>query len=174
MLLFDKMRNKKREEDHQEYEQVSETYREMVEKIEKGDFQEALRLAQMLKKQGADQEYWAMQMSIAYLGLGKTANAKSCIEPLYREYPDELTFSVQRAVCLYEDGEFFEAEKTLERIYPPDTYLPFYYSTYGDVLENQGKSDFVCPLSGNRKISSAFFKAGRWIAENGIYGKPDL
>lgn len=139
MLLFDKMRNKKREEDHQEYEQVPETYREMVEKIEKGDFQEALRLAQMLKKQGADQEYWAMQMSIAYLGLGKTANAKSCIEPLYREYPDELTFSVQRAVCLYEDGEFFEAEKTLERIYPPDTYLPFYYSTYGDVLENQGK-----------------------------------
>ncbi len=173
-LLFDKMRNKEREEDHQKYDQVSETYREMVEKIEKGDFQEALRLAQMLKKQGADQEYWAMQMSIAYLGLGKTANAKSCIEPLYREYPDELTFSVQRAVCLYEDGEFFEAEKTLERIYPPDTYLPFYYSTYGDVLENQGKSDFVCPLSGNRKISSAFFKAGRWIAENGIYGKPDL
>ena len=69
MLLFDKMRNKKREEDHQEYEQVPETYREMVEKIEKGDFQEALRLAQMLKKQGADQEYWAMQMSIAYLTL---------------------------------------------------------------------------------------------------------
>ena len=57
MLLFDKMRNKKREEDHQEYEQVPETYREMVEKIEKGDFQEALRLAQMLKKQGAKEHH---------------------------------------------------------------------------------------------------------------------
>lgn len=42
MLLFDKMRNKEWEEDHQKYDQVSETYREMVEKIEKGDFQEVL------------------------------------------------------------------------------------------------------------------------------------
>ena len=141
--MFDKMRNKKQEEDNQEYSQVpkiyQETYREMTEATKKGDFQEVLRLAQMLKNQGAAQEYWAMQMSIAYLNFGKTASAKSCIEPLYREYPDEPTVSVQRAVCLYEDGEFLEAEKTLERIYPPDTYLPFYYSTYGDVLENQGR-----------------------------------
>lgn len=143
MILFDKMRNKKREEYEPGYDQVPElyrkTYQDMQEAVEKGDFQKTLRLAQGLKDQGADRQYWAMQMSIAYLGLGKTASAASCIEPLYREDPDDPTLSVQRAVCLYEEGKFSEAEETLARVYPPDTYQPFYYSTYGDALENQGK-----------------------------------
>lgn len=143
MILFDKMQKKKHNQKKDTYETVPERYRttygKMEEAIQKGDFQEALCLAQELKDQGADRELWAMQMSTAYLGLGKTAGARASIEPLYREYPDDLEVSVQRALCLHVEGSFQEAEKTLERVYPPQRYIPFYYSVYGDALENQGK-----------------------------------
>lgn len=56
MILFDKMRNKKREEYEPGYDQVPElyrkTYQDMQEAVEKGDFQKTLRLAQGLKDQG--------------------------------------------------------------------------------------------------------------------------
>lgn len=143
MILFDEIQKPILADNSDPLSEIPSAYRETISAIaqaqEQRDFQKTLHLSQQLEKKGADISLWALPMSIALLELGKTSSAESTIRKLYRKEPDDIIVSLHMAVCLQVSKKYQQAEEVLQKAWPPEFYIPFYYSTYGDVLENQMK-----------------------------------
>ncbi len=143
MLLFDKQKKRDAKERKSVIAEAPLKFRKTVSSLldaeDAEDFNEMLRLAEILEEAGADEKFWIAQMATAYLGLGKPRSAEQYVDKLYAENGEELSVVILKAVCCQLCGDVIQAEQILEQEYPPKEYIPFYYSTYADVLEKQGR-----------------------------------
>lgn len=143
MLLFDKQKKRDAKERKSVIAEAPLKFRKTVSSLldaeNAEDFNEMLRFAEILEEEGADEKFWITQMATAYLGLGKPRSAEQYVDKLYAENREELSVVILKAVCCQLCGDAIQAEQILEQEYPPKEYIPFYYSTYADVLEKQGR-----------------------------------
>jgi len=78
---------------------------------------------------------------------------------LVLECPEDIEARIYQGMTQQALGQFEEAVKVLESLYPLDTYRPFYYTSYGDCLRQTGR------LKQSRDV---FYKDVEYFKETGI------
>ncbi len=151
MILYDKMQTEYMQENMGELlkelpEDKRKAYLDMIEAERRENYDEVIRIASETLQTGGlktaeEKGAWALCLSRTYLNRNQPKEAFECVEELVKEKPQELAFSLQAAVCCQVSGRLKEAAGYLEAIYPPQRYSPFYYTTYGDVLERQKQGE---------------------------------
>ena len=106
-----------------------------------GEFERAAELAAgLLEKVPYQDELRLLRMRSLFSG-GRLQEAKDLCQELLRELPEEDEPHLYMGLICHAFGSYQQAVRELDAIYPPDTYYPYYYSTYGDCLEKLGRRE---------------------------------
>ena len=106
-----------------------------------GEFERAAELAAgLLEKVPYQDEIRLLRMRSLFSG-GRLQEAKDLCQELLRELPEEDEPHLYMGLICHAFGSYQQAVRELDAIYPPDTYYPYYYSTYGDCLEKLGRRE---------------------------------
>lgn len=65
--------------------------------------------------------------------------ALEIFENLAAEYPENEHYRILNGMAYHASGDYQQAVATLGKLYPPEKYYPFYYTSYGDSLMRLGK-----------------------------------
>ena len=106
-----------------------------------GEFDRAAELASgVLVKVPYQDELRLLRMRSLFSG-GHLQEAEELCRDLLRELPEEDEPHLYMGLISHAFGSYQQAVRELEAIYPPDTYYPYYFSTYGDCLEKLGRRE---------------------------------
>lgn len=68
-------------------------------------------------------------------------NALEIYERLATEYPDHPEYDIRYGMVFHAIGDFERAVEILEKHYPLEKYIPFFYTSFGDALMMLGKME---------------------------------
>lgn len=90
-----------------------------------------------------------------YFAHGHFQSACLVFSDLVQDYPEEKEYRVYYGVTNHALGRYEEAVKELGSLYPLSEYRPFYYTSYGDSLQQTGRLKQSCDVF---REEAAFFK----------------
>lgn len=138
--------------------------------VDDGDYEKASDLCSELLNWLPSQGIRKLQ-GICHFMKGQMRGARLFFSELVRDYPEDEESRIYKGLAEHALGDFEEAVKTLEPIYPLREYHPFYYSAYGDSLHLLGRTKQS--REAFREEAAYFEKTGRIVAAetlNGAFG----
>ena len=75
------------------------------------------------------------------LSQGRFEEAQEYLEKAVKADPSDQNAVISLGQAYHALGEYKKAAQQLETIFPPSDYHPFYYTVYGDCLENLGQKE---------------------------------
>lgn len=131
------------------------------------NYQEAEELCCKILDQDQGEEI-RMLLGTCYFTQRKMQNAQRVFYDLTQDYPQEEAYIMYLGMTYHALGWFKEAVKELEKVYPLSAYRPFYYTSYGDSLQEIGKLKQSCEMF--RKEVAYFEKTKTIISPEGLDG----
>lgn len=117
---------------------MQDTVREAFQAADEEDFEEAEDLCRKLLEY-QEAEDIRMLLGVCYFRQEKMERAEQVFQELVRGYPDTEQYRIYLGIAYHARGDFYEAVKELERLDPLSTYHPFFYTSYGDSLQQIGR-----------------------------------
>lgn len=140
MMLYDKMQMERNEEEGRDelLSSMPELYRkkfaEMMDAEAEDDYLTMIRLGEELKKDGCEVLELHVFLSRAYLNNDEVEKAIEAVRVITDQDPKDFIAAIQLAVCYQVTGNNKKTAELLKPFYPPEEYLPFYYTTYANSL----------------------------------------
>lgn len=106
---------------------------------EAGDYAKAEKLCIRILDQDASKPEVRMLLGRCYFSRGKMKVASAVFSDLAYEFPKEELPHLFLGMCHHGMGNFRKAVGEFEMIYPLQEYHPFYFTAYGDSLQELGK-----------------------------------
>ncbi|MCD7715633.1 MAG: SEC-C domain-containing protein [Lachnospiraceae bacterium] len=103
-----------------------------------GDYKKSEKICLRLLDQKAVPEI-QMLLGTDYFLQGHVHAAEQVYHDLILDYPDCEEYHVYHGIACHALGQFEEAAEELGALYPLKEYRPFYYTSYGDSLQELGK-----------------------------------
>lgn len=100
-----------------------------------------------------------------YFMQGSFLAAERVFRDLIRDYPDNEEYHVYHGLANHALGNYKEVVKEFKPLYPLKTYRPFYFSNYGDSLQQIGEI---------RQSRDAFYMEAACFAETGEVVLPEM
>ena len=75
------------------------------------------------------------------LSQGRAQEAQQYLEQAHREDPEDQNTVISLGQALHMQKQYRQAVRQFEKVDPPKDYHPFFYTSYGDCLENLGQRD---------------------------------
>lgn len=125
---------------------------------EEDDYGKAERLYCKLLDHMAEPEI-CLLLGICYFMQGKMENARRVFMDLTADYPEEPRYLIHLGITDHALGRYEEAVKELGSLYPLSEYQPFYYTSYGDCLQQLGKL---------KQSREAFYREAAHFEETGM------
>lgn len=136
--------------------------REAFQAAEEGDYEKAEGLCCRLLDYKANREI-AMLLGACYFVQNKMQVAEMVFHDLVCDDPEDTEARIYLGMTMHTCGRFDEAVKELGALYPPKQYYPFYYTSYGDSLQQ----------TGNLKLSrDVFYEEAAHFKETGDICSP--
>lgn len=112
--------------------------RDAFQAAEEKDYEKSAEICCRLLDYTADPEI-QMLLGTCYLMQGKMELAQMVFTDLETIYPGEERYLIYLGITYHALGMYEEAVKKLQGLYPLKIYRPFYYTTYGDCLQQIGR-----------------------------------
>lgn len=106
---------------------------------EEGDYERAEGLCVQILDQDAGEPEIRMLLGRSYFSQGKIRPAMFVFSDLVQEFPEEELPRLYLGMCQHGLGDYRQAVRELEKLWPLKEYHPFYYTAYGDSLQQVGK-----------------------------------
>ena len=75
------------------------------------------------------------------LSQGRAQEAQQYLEQAHREDPEDQNTVISLGQALHMQKQYRQAVRQFEKVDPPKDYHPFFYTSYGDCLENLGQRE---------------------------------
>ncbi|MCD7833319.1 MAG: SEC-C domain-containing protein [Lachnospiraceae bacterium] len=105
---------------------------------EKKEYQESAEICCRLLDQKEVPEI-QMLLGTDYFLQGQFGPAEEVFSDLVTDYPEVMEYHIYHGRANHALGRYEDAVKELGAFYPLEEYLPFYYTSYGDSLQQIGK-----------------------------------
>lgn len=106
-----------------------------------------------------------MLLGTCYFVQGKMPVARQVFSDLLHDHPEEKEYRIYYGMTEHALGRYEEAVKELGSVYPLSEYYPFYYTSYGDSLQQIGRLKQSCDIF---REEAVFFKKTGTIVSAGM------
>lgn len=106
-----------------------------------------------------------MLLGRSYFMAGNIIQARMVFQDAMKLDPDQVLPKLYYAMCLHGMGDYASAVKEFDSIYPLDFYHPFFYTSYGDSLQN------IEQYERSREI---FAEEIKYFKSTGIIASPEM
>lgn len=117
---------------------LQDKVREAFQAAEDQDYGKVIRLCGELLDYDAKPQIREL-LGISYFMSGRMQDARQVFMDLTAEDPREAAYSIYLGMTEHALGRYQEAVKVLGKWYPLEVYRPFYYTAYGDSLQQTGR-----------------------------------
>lgn len=109
-----------------------------------------------------------MLLGSCYFVQGNMPDAEMVYWDLTQDYPEKEEYHVYHGITNHALGRYKEAVKELGDLYPLSVYRPFYYTSYGDSLQQIGRLKQSCDVF--REEVAYFEKTGNIVSAEMLDG----
>lgn len=117
---------------------MQDMVREAFQAADEGDFETADELCGKLLEYQETEEIRALQ-GVCCFTMEDLERAEPIFKELTLDYPDTALYRMYLGMTYHGMGYFYEAVKELGSLEPLSEYHPFFYTSYGDCLQEIGK-----------------------------------
>ena len=117
---------------------MQDMVREAFQAADEGDFETADELCGKLLEYQEVEEIRALR-GVCCFTMGDLERAEPIFKELTLDYPDTALYRIHLGMTYHGMGYFYKAVKELGSLEPLSEYHPFFYTSYGDCLQEIGK-----------------------------------